>query len=175
MKKAMNPDSDQETLLNYAGNVSSAAIDHLLEMAENKLNQQITTETTKKKVFRVMVEAIQNVYHHLDRPNPDMFNASVNFRLLRDNLAYTVIAGNPVKNSKIGELKSFIDKLNAMSLSELTDYYRTQLGQGLISTDGGAGLGFADIIRKSGKKISYSFKPVNKDYSYFSLRVKVSA
>lgn len=171
----MNPEDNQETLLNYAGNVSSAAIDHLLSMAENRLNQQVTTEITKKKVFRILVEAMQNVYHHLDKPNPDLFNTSVNFRLLRDNLAYTVIAGNPVKNSKIGELKSFIDKLNAMSLSELRDYYRTRLGQGNISTDGGAGLGFADIIRKSGEKISYSFKPVNKDYSYFSLRVKVSA
>jgi len=170
----MTTDNHPETLLSYVGNVSSTSIDYLLELAEDKLNQQITTKTTKKKVFRILVETMQNAQHHLYRPNSAKDDMSVNFQLVRDNLAYTVIAGNPVRNSKIEELKSVIDKLNSMSVGQLRDYYRSRLGQGYTSTVGGAGLGFADIIRKSGKKISYSFKPVNKDYSYFSLQVRVS-
>jgi hypothetical protein len=62
-----------------------------------------------------------------------------------------------------------------MSLPELKQYYQTRLSEGYASSSAGAGLGFVDIIRKSGKKISYTFKPVDQDYSYFSLLVEVSA
>lgn len=174
MKKATTPESCSETLLSYAGNASNTSIDHLLELAEDKLNQQSVTYTTKKKVFKILIETLQNVYHHVDMADQGPEQTPVKFRLEKDNLAYTVIADNPVKNSKIQALQSVIDKFNSMSLSELKDYYRNKLSQGNFESGGGAGLGFVDIIRKSGKKISYSFKPVNKDYSYFSLQVRVS-
>ena len=64
---------------------------------------------------------------------------------------------------------------NAMTKTELKSYYREQLSQGQFSHSGGAGLGFADILRKSREKITYSFESVNEDYSYFSLQVKILA
>ena len=149
MKKAISLDGS-ETLLSYAGNVSDSSIDHLLELAEQKLNQQSATRNTKKKVFKILVETVQNAYHHLDKPSPGKNMEPVKFRLEKKDLTYTVIAGNPVKNNKIGALKSAIDKFNSMSIPELKQYYRTRLRQGYTSTDNGAGLGLVDMIRKSG-------------------------
>ncbi len=175
MNHTIAPGRNSETLLNYVGNVSTASIDQLLAQAENKLNQQDTTTlSTRKKVFKILVESFQNAYHHLDRLSPGQQDTSVNFKLEKKDFTYTVITGNPVRNSKIKDLKTVIDRFNAMSISELKDYYITRLSQGHFANDEGAGLGLVEIIRKSGKKISYSFKPVNKDYSYFSLQVRVS-
>ena len=175
MKKAIAPAGSSKTLLSYAGNASNSSIDHLLELAEYKLNQQSTKRTIRKKVFRILVETIQNAYHHLDSPNSEKESGPVRFKLEKDRSNYTVITGNPVKNQKVGALKSAIDRFNSMSISELKQYYQSRLREGYESNSPGAGLGFVDIIRKSGKKISYTFKPVNKDYSYFSLQVEVSA
>ena len=171
MNQAIAPGRDSETLLSYAGNVSNTSIDQLLELAEHKLEQQASALTTRKKVFNILVETLQNAYNHLDGVETD---SAVNFKLEKDNFTYTVIAGNPVKNNKVAALKKIIDKFNSMSGTELKDYYRSRLSKGHYANNVGAGLGLVEIIRKSGKKISYSFKPVNKDYSYFSLQVRVS-
>ncbi len=174
MKKAVTTGSSSQTLFSYAGSVSSSSMNHLLELAENKLNKEPTKKYIRKKVFGILVETVQNAYHHLDRPRSEEKHTSVKFRLEKDLQNYTVIAGNPVKNNKVDALKSVIDRFNSMSIPELKQYYRNRLSRGYATPSPGAGLGFVDIIRKSGKKISYTFKPVDQDYSYFSLQVEVS-
>ncbi len=166
----------RETLLSYSGNVSDASISCLLELAEHKLSQQNDKPTTRKKVFRVLVETLQNLYHHVDARLPDETKSSICLTLKKSKREYQVQTTNAVRSSEVTALKKGIDEFNAMTLSELKQYYRQKLSNGHFTTDeAGAGLGFADIIRKSGEKISYSFKPVNQDYSYFSLRIKVLA
>jgi len=175
MKNRVEPNSKSKTLLSFKGNVSDNLFDCILELAEHKLQLESATKSTKKKVFKVLVETLQNVYHHLDDLPPNRGDFSVDFSLRKDNLAYTVTVGNPVHKTKVGVLGSYIDRVNAMSQPELKAYYRQKLSQGQINNDGGTGLGLVDIVRKSKEKIIYSFKHVNKDYSYFSLQVKVLA
>ena len=175
MKARVKPNTSQETLLSYQGNATGHSMDCLLELAEHKLNQQDLNKSTRRRVFKIMVETLQNTYQHLDGSQTDRRHYPVNFSLIRDKLTYTVSAGNHVKQSKVRALRNTLERYNAMSLQELKEYYLKKLRKGQFSREGGAGLGFVDIMRRSGKKISYSFKPVNKDYSYFSLQVKVSA
>jgi len=176
MKSKLARKGGRETLLSYSGDVSSASIDCLLELAEHKLNQHSVKTTTRRKVFRVLVEALQNLYHHVDSRIAGEPSSSVKLKLEKGKKGYQVHTTNTVKSSDVNKLKRGIDKFNAMSLTELKSYYRQRLSKGHFAPEEtGAGLGFADIIRKSGEKISYSFKPVNQDYSYFSLRIKVLA
>ena len=176
MKNSIIRKGGRETLLSYSGNVSDASINSLLELAEHKLSQQNDKPTTRKKVFRVFVETLQNLYHHVDVRLPDKTKSSIRLSLKKNKKEYHVQTTNAVRSSEVTALKNGIDKFNAMTLSELKQYYRNKLSKGHFTNDeSGAGLGFADIIRKSGEKISYSFKPVNQDYSYFSLRIKVLA
>jgi hypothetical protein len=48
------------------------------------------------------------------------------------------------------------------------------LDKGELSAKGPAGLGFPDMIRKAGQKLSYSFRPINDIYSIFSFSVNIS-
>ena len=43
-----------------------------------------------------------------------------------------------------------------------------------MSAKGGGGLGMIDIARKSGKKLDYKFDPVDDQFSFFSLNIKVA-
>ena len=166
--------SNLETLSSFKGNITNDRFDRLLEQTERKLRQESISKMIKKKIFKVLVETLQNVYHHQDDLN-NQEDIYVNFSLKTDHITYIVSAGNHVRTNKVGVLRSFIDKVNSMSQNELKEYYRYCLSQDHLSDESGAGLGFMDIIRKSGEKITYSFKQVNKDYSYFCLQVKVSA
>ena len=164
-----------ETLLSFKGQVTDELFDCLLELVEHKLRHEAAPKLVKKRVFRVLVETLQNVYHHFDILTPAGDNFSVNLNLKKDVKAYTISAGNHISMEKVDALRSILDQINAMTKKELKSYYRDQLSQGQFSHSGGAGLGFADIVRKSREKITYSFESVNEDYSYFSLQVKILA
>lgn len=174
MKVGIEPSSNSETLLSYEGGITDTSISNLLDLAELKIKQEGLTKSTERRLFKILVETLQNAYLHLDNSS-DQKDDGIRFSLSRDNYSYTVSSGNYVSRNEEGILRTLLDRFNRMSLAELKNYYLSKLSKGKLNPNGGAGLGFVDIIRKSGKKISYSFKPVNKDYSYFSLQVKVSA
>jgi len=175
MRITSDPTGHDETLLSFKGQVTDELFDCLLELVEHKLQHEPAPKMVKKRVFRVLVETLQNVYHHFDTLSPVGDDFSVNLNLKKDPYAYTVSAGNHISMEKVSELRSILDQINAMTKTELKSYYREQLSQGQFSHSGGAGLGFADILRKSREKITYSFESVNEDYSYFSLQVKILA
>ncbi|MDH3710193.1 MAG: SiaB family protein kinase [Cyclobacteriaceae bacterium] len=166
---------DSEILLSYRGTVTDELFDTILELAEHKLDQEQTSKQVKRKVFKVLVESLQNVYHHFDDLPLTTESFPVTFTLEKDKLTYCISTGNHILITKVEELRNLIEDVNNMDRKQLKSFYRNRLGDGSFSERGGAGLGIVDIIRKSGEKITYDFRRVNEDYSYFSLKVKVSA
>ena len=59
-----------------------------------------------------------------------------------------------------------------MTETNLKHIIREILGNGKLSEKGGVGLGLIDIAKKSRNKLGYSFKEIDKDYS-FTLIVKI--
>lgn len=82
---------------------------------------------------------------------------------------YTVTTGNAVDNSKIEDIKSMLETINSMDKEELNEMYKKQIKEGRLSEKGGAGLGFIDIKRKTGKRLEYHFLPIDDDISFFLL------
>ncbi len=164
-----------EVLLKYRGKVDDECFTALLDLAEHKLEQEEIALKVKRKVFKVLLESLQNVYHHFDEVPAAQKAYPVTFALKKDKFTYYITTGNTLSYGKAKKLKSFIDNVNKLNPNQLKSRYRDKLSSGKVSAFGGAGLGIMDIIRRSGEKIAYHFKPVNKDYSYFSLNVKVQA
>lgn len=163
-------------VLAYKGNVSDDLFDCLLELAESKLNKIELKIKLKKKVFNILVEILQNIYHHFGKySNLQEEKYSVIFLLIKEAKGYTIISGNCMDNKDVEALKKKIDNINAMSLDELKVLYRQRLQTGEMSEKGGAGLGMLDMVRKSGGKIKYNFRTIDQDSSFFSLQIKVSA
>ncbi|MCX6325289.1 MAG: SiaB family protein kinase [Bacteroidia bacterium] len=173
--------SDQSTgnnILLYKGNVDSDVINHVLDTVEDKMVEINEQPKLRKKVYNVLVESLQNLYHHVDRV-PDDFEdqTSEKFGLLVINKVeggYRIITGNFIHSENIEKLEEKIKRINRSSREEIKELYKFILNHQRISAKGGGGLGLVDIARKTGNKLEYAFSEYNDKYSFFYLDILVN-
>lgn len=165
----------------YQGEVTADLVSSILHMMENKLDGDGEDRKTKKKVFNVMVECLQNVYHHLDtlevgatEKQEDINDRTALLLIGKEDNDYYVITGNHIRVDRIDDLRRRLEKVNECDRKQLKALYQEILSNEPMSEKGTAGLGMIDIARKSGQKLGYDFHPVNDEYSFFSLEAKVS-
>ena len=53
-------------MLSFKGDVTSELLTSILQIMETKLDNMQEEPKTKKKVYNVLVECLQNLYHHMD-------------------------------------------------------------------------------------------------------------
>ena len=164
-------------ILFYKGNVDSDVINHVLDTVEDKMAEANEQSKLRKKVYNVLVESLQNLYHHVDKV-PDDFEdqSSEKFGLLvvqKVDSGYKIITGNFVQADNIEKLEEKIKRINRSSHEEIKELYKFILNHQRISAKGGGGLGLVDIARKTGNKLDYSFKEYNDKYSLFYLNILV--
>ncbi len=169
--------SKGDVLLAYKGSITSELINDVLEAVEEKLSGVKEDGKTRKKLYNVLVESLQNLYHHIEETHKGIHeDLDPKFGVLvieRDKDEYKVTTGNFVNTQKIKFLKEKIDKINSLTRDELKDMYKFILNHQRISAKGGGGLGLVDIARKTGNKLSYNFYTYNDDYSFFNLTIKI--
>ncbi len=167
-----------DVLLAYKGSISTDLINSVLENIEAKLEEANEQAKLRKKIYNVLVESLQNLYHHVeDLPEPlkDQFNSKFGVLVIaRLDDKYKITTGNFISSGKIKFLKDKIDKINSLSKEELKDMYKFILNHQKLSAKGGGGLGLVDIARKTGNKLKYSFQNYNDEYYFFSLDVYIS-
>lgn len=169
--------SHGDVLLAYKGSITSDLINEVLEAVEDKLESVNEEGKTRKKLYNVLVESMQNLYHHIEETHEgieeDLDPKFGILTVVKDGDTYKVSTGNFVNSEKIKLLKEKIDKINSMSKDELKDMYKFILNHQKISAKGGGGLGLVDIARKTGNKLEYEFFPYNSDYAFFNLTIKI--
>jgi hypothetical protein len=170
--------SDKNVILFYKGNVDSDIINHILDTVEDKMVEMNEQPKLRKKVYNVLVESLQNLYHHVDRVPEDFEDqTSEKFGLLvvkKIKGGYKIITGNFVHAGNIEKLEEKIKRINRSSHEEIKELYKFILNHQRISAKGGGGLGLVDIARKTGNKLEYSFKEYNDKYSFFYLNILVT-
>jgi hypothetical protein len=70
-------------------------------------------------------------------------------------------------------LQDKLDKINELDKEGLKNLYKEIIKNNKLSDKGGAGLGFVDMARKSGRKLEYEFEPINDSSSFFSLKTTI--
>jgi hypothetical protein len=164
-------------ILFYKGNVDSDVINHVLDTVEDKMTEVNEQSKLRKKVYNVLVESLQNLYHHVDKV-PDDFEdqSSEKYGVVvvqKVDTGYKIITGNFVHSDNIEKLEEKIKRINRSSQEEIKELYKFILNHQRISAKGGGGLGLVDIARKTGNKLDYSFKEYNDKYSFFYLNILV--
>ncbi|MFP4604576.1 MAG: SiaB family protein kinase [Bacteroidales bacterium] len=166
-----------DVILAYKGSISSDLITNVLEVIDAKLEDLVDKKSIKKKLYNVLVESLQNLYHHID-DLPDNYsgNLDVHFGIfviaIEDNF-YKVSTGNFIRNDKIDELKERLDNIRNMDLEELKELYKFILNNQKFSKKGGGGLGLIDMAKRTNGRIDYDFTPYNDEYSFFNLVIFV--
>ncbi len=168
-------------MLSFKGNITSELLTSILQIMESKLSNMDETPAVKKKVYNVLVECLQNLYHHTDEmasqdpvQDENLSKRSAIFMIGKMDDQYRIITGNYMLKENIGILKGKIDHVNSLDKEQLKAYYKEVLNNGSMSAKGGGGLGIIDIARKSGQKLDYDFMEVNDIYSFFTLNINIA-
>lgn len=167
-------------ILAYKGSISPELITNVLDKIEEKLENVHENPKLRRKVYNILVEALQNLYHHLVIP-PEIENEEEvkngKFAIFvfskQKNNKYKISTGNFIKRENYQMLKDRLDQINYLTSEELKVLYKLILNNNEFSAKGGGGLGIIDIARKSGNKFEYNFVNYNKNYYFFCLDIIV--
>jgi hypothetical protein len=167
-----------DVLLSFKGEITEDLLASVYRIIENRLENDAEQTRLKKKFYNILVECLQNVYHHMiglkEVKEGEHPGRTAIFMITRGNGGvYRVITGNFIRAEAIAGLKQKLDYINSLTPEDLRKQYLEQLGNTELSEKGTAGLGFIDMARKSGEKLEYDFRPVTEELSFFSLAVTV--
>ena len=162
---------EENVILSFKGVVTADLLTSILQIMESRMESSNESPRVRKKVFNVLVECLQNLYHHAD-DYPDGRTALV--MIAKEGNAFTVRTGNYIDNERAEDLKERLKIINTMDKEGLKEYYQNSLESSVVSSKGTAGLGMIDIARKSGQKLDYNFMSVDESCSFFTLNIKIT-
>ncbi|MDX2302217.1 MAG: SiaB family protein kinase [Microscillaceae bacterium] len=142
-------------------------------MAEEDMDRNSEKVTTKRRVYHVMVETLQNMNKHSDEISEKGNIGRGLFMIGKKNECYYIITSNKVSGEKKEQLESALELINNASKEQLKDMYRKQIKFGNLSEKGGAGLGLIDIARKTTGRHDYQFIPFDDGMYFFILKVEI--
>jgi len=159
-----------EINLVYEGEVTQEITKTFTSLTEKNMAKSEESNRVQRKVFNVMVECLQNISKHGDTMTADEDEERRGIVMVsRGDDSYKIITGNVIHNSKVAGLTESLEHINSLDKAGLSSLYKQQIVESKISEKGGAGLGLIDIAKKTGSKLSYQFKELNKDVSFFIL------
>ena len=163
----------QNVMLSFKGHLNDEMLHSILAVIEGKLDEIESDNKLRKRVYHILVECLQNLYHHGQKEQQEDYSIIV--ILVKNVSGYSVITGNYISSSDVESLRNRIREINGMNQEQLRGLYRQVLNNGTYSHKGGGGLGIIDIARKSNEKLDYGIVPVDEFNSFFSLNVKVAS
>jgi len=172
---------EKRLTLVYEGEVTQDITKAFTSMTEKNLDKIEEDGRIKKKVYHVMVECLQNIAKHADDDTDtasdklsDGLSKSGIFVVGSDDDEYFITSGNSILNENIPALKDLINNVNSLDKDGLKELYKFKMKENAISDKGGAGLGFIDIVRKTGNSLEYYFEPIDAKSSFFILKSRIS-
>lgn len=164
----------QKLILVYQGDFTQESTKSILSMAERNLDSSGEESNIKRKVFNVMVEALQNIVKHSDElVDGQMRSHAAIFLIGKEANRYSIMSGNPIQKKNVAGLQKKLEHINSLDKDGLKDLYKEIIKNTTISDKGGAGLGFVDMARKSGEKLEFAFPEMSAEYCFFTLKVSV--
>ncbi|MBI9066838.1 MAG: hypothetical protein JEZ09_06055 [Salinivirgaceae bacterium] len=167
--------SKDEVLFLFKGVVSGSLITDSLDKIEENIEN--ASSRAKKKIYNVLVECLQNLFHHslTVKENDDGVEQGkfAICLLTKNQIGYHIIAGNFVNQKQKDFLSKHLENINSLNNEELKDLYKEILNNQEFSDKGGGGLGMVDMARKSGSKLDFEFHNYTKEYYFFSLIINI--
>ncbi len=162
-------------LFSIKGEISDQQIIDSLDVIETKIETQ--SGKIKKKVYNVLVECMQNLFHHSkelpSKSGYDIIGKYVICLLIKTDKGFKIISGNFVDNKQHTFLTKHLEHINTLDNLGLKELYKSILNNQEFSEKGGGGLGLVDICRKSGNKLDYNFYDYKDEYRFFSLQINI--
>ena len=161
-------------MLSFKGDITSELMTSILHIMESRLDNLNEEPKVKKKVYNVLVECLQNLYHHIDEVPAheiDKTNSgrSAIFMIGIGNNHYGIVTGNYMLTEKVPAFKQRLEKINALSPEELKNIYKEILNHECLSEKGGGGLlhglphAVKDLALTQGMRTTFG-SPIYRDF-----------
>lgn len=161
-------------MLVYCGEFSQELNKTLLAFTERKFKADNVEDNTRRKVFNIMVEVLQNISKNKIEKTGSTPDIESVFMLGANTEHFLIISSNLIRNEKIETLKNRIDQVNSLDKEGLKNLYKDVRLNSNFSDKSGAGIGIIDIARKSENRLEYSFEQKTDEFSMFSLLIKIN-
>jgi len=162
------------------GPISQDLLVEICDTVAHKLRLDNTDTATMMKVHAIIVELSQNIIRYSAEkaadPRAQTDKKELGLGIIAvgcHNNRYIVTSGNLIENTKIPPLEQLLDKVNTMSPKETRQFFLDQRKTITPSGSRGAGLGIIEVSRKAKEPVNYEFRPVDKRFSFFCIKVVV--
>ncbi|MCK7534309.1 MAG: SiaB family protein kinase [Marinilabiliales bacterium] len=109
---------ERNILVVQKGDFAQESILPVLKIIDNNLKNVFESSSSKKRVFHVIVELLQNISKHCCKEQ----KVSEGIILLgQSKKGYVINTGNYIENSKVDALRTHLNKLNSMSKEDLKE------------------------------------------------------
>ena len=157
------------SLLSYKGKFSFDIVSDLLDDFQQKMPASCSL-ICRSRLYSIVVECLENAYKH----GAEDSDLQVSVELWNHDSDYSLWVENKIKNEEIEPLANYIERINAVSPSELKSLYSETIHNTGISEKGGARLGLMKIRRCASNPIKYKFVEIDKKISQFNIYVSIS-
>lgn len=124
-----------------------------------------------KRMFGILVEGLQNIRLHGEKaPNGHQTSFSI---VSQNEDNYKIALGNLIFNKNKTSIIDRINEVNNRDEKGVKDLYMDVLTNGIISSKGGAGLGFITMAMKSKNKIDFHMDNASDDLTLFTIVVQL--
>jgi hypothetical protein len=158
-------------IVSHFGEFSQDLVNSITNSVEETMLTIGDKKGTVKKMFSILVEGLQNIRLHGVRDEMD--NQSSFVIIAQDEKEYLVTFGNMIMNEAWLGIEEKIKRINSYTEEEVKALYMEVLTNGVISSKGGAGLGFITMAMKSKNKLNYRVEKINDVLSCFAVEVKI--
>jgi hypothetical protein len=163
--------NEENVLIIFNSYFNQDSLMNLLSIIEKQMVEKLNM---KKRIYHTMVEMFQNIIQHGDDYKQTPEGKAGLFYISETEQEYLLNTGNYISNKKIPILSAKLEHVNSLNFEELDDFYNNRLLDFEIDTAKEAGLGIIDIRIKTDNKLEYNFLRIDDNYSFYTLRAKIS-
>ena len=158
----------------YLGKFDNNILGFATEILKGHMTQALDTEGKKNKLSFLMIESFQNILRYGLLGRQENETSGEIFVVRKIFGSYYITTGNFVENDKIDNTREKLERVNSLNAEDLKKLFLQTLQNKKLSQQGGAGLGFMEMVRKTKEKLEFDFVKIdeNRSFFYFQLRLK---
>jgi hypothetical protein len=163
-----------ETILAFNGAISQDAIVGFGEILRSELHFRNPLSIVNR-AFAIFIEMTQNLLHYSSErvENNGMSVGVGSVLLLKASIGYYIITSNIISEKQKQFLEKKCNLVNSLNKEDLKEFYLKKRREVAETDSKGAGLGFIDIVRRSGTPVEFLFEPMGQGKFIFYLGSKI--
>jgi len=163
-----------DVIINHKGEIDLNDIDVILLKLKNYIQDNKLDIVTRKRLYTLAVECLDNIYKHADtKDHAPALISEYPPRFIIEKIGddFMLHTGNIILDANKDKITHKINKVNNHNQEEINKLYKRALMHAEISEKGGAGLGLIVMARSTGQKIKYDFENIDGKFYYFAMQL----